>query len=106
MKVATYKKFILKTKIYIKSWRVVEVPIIIKIRDEMNVHEDMKDIKNYIVNAKDEKKYINVIIKDTLDLIKKGKKDLVELRKAIKRDRDEINERKKHIKIVLICKRK
>ena len=76
----------------------------------MNVHEDINDIKNYIVNAKDEKKEINVIIKDTLniryDLIKKGKKYLVELRKARKRDRDEFNERKKHIKIVLICKKK
>ena len=72
----------------------------------MNVHEDMKDIKNYIVNAKDEKKEINVIIKDTLDLIKKGKKYLVELRKARKRDRDEFNERKKHIKIVLMYKKK
>ena len=50
----------------------------------MNVHEDMKDIKNYTVNAKDEKKEINVIIKDTLDLIKKGKKYLVELRNARK----------------------
>ena len=27
-----------------------------KIRDEMNIHEDMKDVKNYIVNAKDENK--------------------------------------------------
>ena len=43
-----------------------------KIRDEMNIHEYMKDVKNYIVNAKDEKKEINVIIKDTLDIIKKG----------------------------------
>ena len=42
-----------------------------KITDEMNVHDDMKDIKNYIVNTKDEKKERNVIIKDTLDLIKK-----------------------------------
>ena len=85
MKVAIYKKFISKTKIYIKSWRIVELPIVKKIRDEMNVHEDINDIKNYIVNAKDEKKEINVIIKDTLDLIKKGKKYLVGLRKAIKK---------------------
>ena len=48
-----------------------------KIRDEMSVHEDMKDVKNYIVNAKDEKKEINVIIKDTLDLIKKVKNILL-----------------------------
>ena len=98
MKVAIYKKFISKTKIYIKSWRIVELPIVKKIRDEMNVHEDINDIKNYIVNAKDEKKEINVIIKDTLDLIKKGKKYLIELRKARKRDRDEFNERKKAYK--------
>ena len=53
----------------------------------MNVHEDMKDVKNYIVNAKDEKKEINVIIKDTLYLIKKGKKYLIELKKQEKRQR-------------------
>ena len=48
MKVAIYKKFISKTKIYIKSWRIVELPIAKNIRDEMNVHEDMKDIKNIL----------------------------------------------------------
>ena len=74
MKVATYKKFISKTKIYIKSWRTVELPIVKKIRDELNVQEHTKDVKNHIVNAKDKKKEINVIIKDILDLIKKGKK--------------------------------
>ena len=85
MKVATYKTFISKTKIYIKSWRIVELPIVKKIRDAMNVHEHMNDVKNYIVSAKYEKKEINVIIKDTLYLIKKGKKYLVELRKARKK---------------------
>ena len=71
----------------------------------MKVHEDMKVVKNYIVNAKDEKKEINVIIKDTLDLIKKGKKYLVGLRKAIKKTEMNLMKEKKHIKIVLICKK-
>ena len=56
MKLVTYKKFISKTKIYIKSWRIVELPIVKKIRDAMNVHEHMNDVKNYNVNAKYEKK--------------------------------------------------